>query len=403
MRPLYLCFCLSFCVLAACDKMDFYASSNPIRSGTQSGAAPDQSAAQDLSSSDPGSPGGPNPSNSHSSTFPLAIVRMCNLAQQANDPRMTLENATNPIISLDAVLDNNTTKQRRVLVKAIPIDKAVIRNTPEASDGSPMPLDFTFDAHLIERLTTEEHAKSIRLFLSACNDSNHNGFCSDEAPCQFLDPHGLRPVQYDSKGVVRATVLQILEGRPYDKNYCSTGTNPYSDPLILDLDGNGIVLTTPDKGVDFDVDAVGTKVRVSWTDPNRKEAFLALDLNKNGIIDNGSELFGNATVLKDKARAANGFQALEALDTNHNGAIDPGDAQFSDLRLWLDSNHNGITDAGELSSLSDWDIIKINLQYKNTNQVVKGQYATRQYSFIDRIVAGVVSPFLIVDFWLVEH
>ncbi len=84
-----------------------------------------------------------------------------------------------------------------------------------------------------------------------------------------------------------------------------------------------------------------------------QDGFLARDLNANGLIDNGGELFGTPTL--------NGFEALKALDSNADGNITAADAAFSSLRIWKDANHNGITDVGELTTLDANNITSIDV------------------------------------------
>ena len=73
----------------------------------------------------------------------------------------------------------------------------------------------------------------------------------------------------------------------------STGYNVI-DPLIIDLGKDGFDIEQLENGTHFDLDGNGFAERMNWT---RKDGFLALDLNGNGVIDNGGELFGDRTQL----------------------------------------------------------------------------------------------------------
>lgn len=121
-----------------------------------------------------------------------------------------------------------------------------------------------------------------------------------------------------------------------------------SSPIILDLDGDGVHLSSLDQGVSFDLLGTGQKVRSAWTDG--KDAFLALDRNANGVIDGASELFGNGT---EGGTYADGFAALADLDDDGNGVIDAKDRAFGHLVVWRDADRDGVSQPSELTSLRD--------------------------------------------------
>jgi len=138
-------------------------------------------------------------------------------------------------------------------------------------------------------------------------------------------------------------------------------------PIVIDVDGSGLHLTDATTGVLFDFFSLG-RLQLSWTASGSTNAFLVLDRNSNGIIDNGAELFGNLT-LQPKSPDANGFLALAQYDLASNGGngdyqISKRDAIFSQLRLWRDLNHNGVSEASELSLLQASDIESIDLNYR---------------------------------------
>ena len=97
------------------------------------------------------------------------------------------------------------------------------------------------------------------------------------------------------------------------------------DPLVLDLSGMGI--TFDRNAMSFDLNNDGALEQISA--PSSASAFLGYDRNGNGIVDNGSELFGPSS--------GNGFNELAALDDDHNQWIDENDEIYDRLRLWYRS------------------------------------------------------------------
>lgn len=136
------------------------------------------------------------------------------------------------------------------------------------------------------------------------------------------------------------------------------------DPLILDIDGDGFNIESKKYGTYFDLNCDGFAEKINWTN---RDAILALDLNGNGKIDDGREVFGDYHLLADGSRAANGFEALAQYDANGDGIIDEEDAIFSELRLWIDADGDGISGGGELKTLTELGIKAINLNYANAN------------------------------------
>lgn len=165
-----------------------------------------------------------------------------------------------------------------------------------------------------------------------------------------------------------------------ENNFCPLSRDPIAQitpiittaedtrsPLIIDIDGDGIETTTVTAGVHFDHDNNGFAEKTGWV--GKDDGLLVRDINGNGQIDNGTELFGNNSVLSNGQKAANGFEALKDLDDNKDGVFNNADTAWNEVKVWNDINQNGFADEGELLTLEQIGIENINLNYQNSNTI----------------------------------
>jgi hypothetical protein len=166
-----------------------------------------------------------------------------------------------------------------------------------------------------------------------------------------------------------------------EPEYGWNGTNCVAtpgSPIIIDTARDGYKLTSVEDGVAFDLDGNGTLEQIAWTRADSDDAFLALDRNGNGRIDDGTELFGNYTPAyadRRQPRTPNGFEALRFLEGPDFGVsradrrIDARDQAFGRLLLWTDANHNGISEPEELRPAHAAGIAAIGTDYTEKRRV----------------------------------
>ena len=130
-----------------------------------------------------------------------------------------------------------------------------------------------------------------------------------------------------------------------------------TDPLIINVGDN--VTSVSDQKFYFDLDGDGKKDQISYA--SQGSGFLALDKNGDGVINDGSELFGT--------KSGDGFKDLAEYDEDGNGWIDEGDSVFSKLKVWK-HNEDG-TDT--LLDLKQADVGAIYLGNANTEFSLKDE------------------------------
>jgi hypothetical protein len=129
------------------------------------------------------------------------------------------------------------------------------------------------------------------------------------------------------------------------------------DPLVIDFGGASTELTQTKFSFDLDVDGVSDSISFV----NQSSGFLALDNNNDGVINDGSELFGPST--------GQGFEELAAYDEDGNMWIDENDSVFKALLIWNKDTQGNDT----LSSLTEKSVGAIYLGNVDTQYSIKNQ------------------------------
>ena len=167
---------------------------------------------------------------------------------------------------------------------------------------------------------------------------------------------------FSTNGIVRTADgreinirVDVGMSRSFQAAFSKEMTVDTCDPLVLNFDGNAAELT--DQKFYFDLDCDGKKELISGLGSG--SGYLALDKNGDGVIGDGSELFGPGS--------GNGFEELAAYDDDGNGWIDENDAIFNSLKIWCkDENGND-----RLYSLAEKGVGAICLQNVSTDFSLK--------------------------------
>ncbi|MCR4991273.1 MAG: hypothetical protein K6A38_10475 [Lachnospiraceae bacterium] len=152
---------------------------------------------------------------------------------------------------------------------------------------------------------------------------------------------------FSAKGIVNCADgrsidinIDLTMSRSFSQFYAeeiSFVESSFTDPLVINFGGDPAAVS--DQTFYFDIDSDGVEDEISRLIEG--SGFLALDLNEDGIINDGAELFGSAS--------GDGFKDLSAYDTDHDGWIDEDDQIFDKLKIWADDGNGKM----QLYSLSE--------------------------------------------------
>jgi hypothetical protein len=148
-------------------------------------------------------------------------------------------------------------------------------------------------------------------------------------------------------------------------------------PLVLSFDRQHVEFT--EAGGEFDLVGQDLSVGTRWV--SSRTPWLAIDLDGNGRIDDGRELFGSMTVLPDGRIAPNGFAALAALDEDHDGELTERDPAFDRLLVWSDTNQDRRSDPSELQRARDVGLVSIHLGYASSPVCIEGDCEVERATF----------------------
>jgi hypothetical protein len=271
-----------------------------------------------------------------------------------------------------------------------------------------------------KRTTPHRHIsanKSWFLGLSMGDRTNVTAVCAQRAEiaCQ-ASLHVIMPraaaaapdTDGDEEGTTEPRAAEPAEPNPEEKAvaklsttklaaYCSDFPAPTCEtPLVVAFDNQPIEFAPA--GSDRFAFVPGDPAATDW--PTATTPWIALDLDGDGNITSGAELFGSSTVLPSGARAVNGFSALAALDANGDGVIDARDPMFAKLVLWSDRNGDHHSTPDELRPLSG-SVTSISLSFSldprcNQHDDCEGERGTMRW----RDTAGAEHSGAVVDVYI---
>ncbi len=193
--------------------------------------------------------------------------------------------------------------------KKQPVAKAGIFEAPAINTGAKM--------HALRPVSTAPLTVSGRLTADSIEGETH----VQAREFLFFEAHG-KVTTKDGTEIPVDIRLRLEDNRKDIVGLDRDVVQSLIDPLVINYDNDSALLTDEKFTFDLDIDGVPDNIAM----PASGSAFLALDKNGDGVISDGSELFG--------VRSGDGFKELAAFDDDKNGFIDEGDKIYDQLRLF---------------------------------------------------------------------
>ncbi len=191
-----------------------------------------------------------------------------------------------------------------------------------------------------------------RWFFALSTDQRQNvaALCKqrEAAPCAGAFASLMDRENPEDKYLVALSVPQRQQASEYCHEQSEMPAPTCETPLVVAFDNQSVEFA--DATSEPFAFVRGQPMVTDW--PTAATPWIARDLDGDGAITNGAELFGSSTALVDGGTARNGFDALVALDANHDGTLDARDPEFGDLVLWSDRNGDHRSTPDELRPLA---------------------------------------------------
>ena len=186
-----------------------------------------------------------------------------------------------------------------------------------------------------------------------CKDEDISGLDATYQQAEIKRESGIK------KGI--DTQIVILRNELFQRRQTAPcGGGGGGEPLVIDLDGDGLTLSSA--RVSFDLLGDGTQQRTTWV--GAREGLLALDRDGDGAITSVHELLGDKGNCAGQA-CYDGIESLKAMDSNGDAQLDASDPVYAQLLVWTDADQDGVSAPGELRSLADHGIRALKLQARD--------------------------------------
>ena len=260
--------------------------------------------------------------------------------QTGGSPGISVNNPANGFFNMLNYSVDNKGRNKENNSKSTARETGIVSGITDGSDpleSYRQTLKFQFDTinYLLRLLFGEkmpDYGSSSSYAASAGENTSSGGAMRVTTQTQTFTYEEAEETSFSTTGCVRTADGREIEfgiemsmSRSFYAQYSESFSRvepELMDPLVINLDGN--VTGVSDQKFFFDLDADGTEEEIYSL--SSASGFLALDKNEDGIINNGSELFGT--------KSGNGFKELGQYDLDKNGWIDEADEIFKHLKVW---------------------------------------------------------------------